>query len=347
MKRNIQKKTFLFLTVTLILMLAANISVFAGTLNIVQAGSFYELHPDAPTKQYEISGVTGNYDLGIRYVSLNFGNAGTLLNAENMEGCYTATAPVTVKSLDTGDRFGVYKLALNENLYQFDWTDSKLPYSIGTANADGTIPTGCTTTVREPGDYYVYFRYDPYYDMGMTSTLIHIVGEAETKATAPTITNKDTPAMTSSPLKSTPNTSYVFTLLKFNDTWKNLDAYNINGNNYFKLRDLATAVNGTEKQFGIAWDANKKAINLISGSPYFETGTASPATAINLHPLALPNSAQIYRDGSLISLTSYNIGGSNYFKLRDVAKAFNINVTWDAVNETIIVNTKSDYTDAQ
>ncbi|MGO4119405.1 hypothetical protein ACEQ6C_40435, partial [Rhizobium ruizarguesonis] len=29
------------------------------------------------------------------------------------------------------------------------------------------------------------------------------------------------------------------------------EAYNINGNNYFKLRDFAAAVNGTEKQFEV------------------------------------------------------------------------------------------------
>ncbi|MEG0798795.1 MAG: WG repeat-containing protein, partial [Acidaminococcaceae bacterium] len=32
------------------------------------------------------------------------------------------------------------------------------------------------------------------------------------------------------------------------------DAYNINGNNYFKLRDLAFALSGSEKQFDVGWD---------------------------------------------------------------------------------------------
>ncbi len=46
------------------------------------------------------------------------------------------------------------------------------------------------------------------------------------------------------------------------------DAYNIDGNNYFKLRDLAKVLSGTEKQFDVTWDSTYKAINLVSGSAY-------------------------------------------------------------------------------
>jgi hypothetical protein len=43
------------------------------------------------------------------------------------------------------------------------------------------------------------------------------------------------------------------------------NAYNIDGNNYFKLRDLAYALNGTEKQFEVGWDGAANAISLTSG----------------------------------------------------------------------------------
>jgi hypothetical protein len=38
------------------------------------------------------------------------------------------------------------------------------------------------------------------------------------------------------------------------------EAYNIGGNNYFKLRDLAMALSGTGKQFDVSWDAAENAI---------------------------------------------------------------------------------------
>lgn len=50
------------------------------------------------------------------------------------------------------------------------------------------------------------------------------------------------------------------------------DAYNIGGNNYFKLRDVANAINGSEKQFEVTWDGSKNAINLISNNAYTAVG---------------------------------------------------------------------------
>ncbi|MDR0569602.1 MAG: hypothetical protein LBG71_00040, partial [Clostridiales Family XIII bacterium] len=41
-----------------------------------------------------------------------------------------------------------------------------------------------------------------------------------------------------------------------------MEAYNIGGYNYFKLRDLAQVLNGTEKQFDVDWDAERNAISL-------------------------------------------------------------------------------------
>ena len=43
------------------------------------------------------------------------------------------------------------------------------------------------------------------------------------------------------------------------------DAYTIDGSNYFKLRDLAYVLNGTEKQFAVGWDNASKTIALTSG----------------------------------------------------------------------------------
>ncbi|MGO4373315.1 hypothetical protein AB4Z21_21620 [Paenibacillus sp. MCAF20] len=44
-------------------------------------------------------------------------------------------------------------------------------------------------------------------------------------------------------------------------------------------------------------------------------------------------------------LKAYNIGGNNYFKLRDIAKVFNIGVTWDASTSTIGIDTSLAYTE--
>lgn len=49
-------------------------------------------------------------------------------------------------------------------------------------------------------------------------------------------------------------------------------AYNINGNNYFKLRDLAMALSGTEKRFNVDWSKESNSIALVAGQPYAAVG---------------------------------------------------------------------------
>jgi hypothetical protein len=39
-------------------------------------------------------------------------------------------------------------------------------------------------------------------------------------------------------------------------------------------------------------------------------------------------SSKVYLDGVPVSLTVYNIGGSNYFKLRDIGQALDFEVDW-------------------
>jgi len=121
------------------------------------------------------------------------------------------------------------------------------------------------------------------------------------------------------------------------------EAYNINDNNYFKLRDLAKALSGTEKQFEVGWDEAINAISLTSGKVYSPVGgelTSSGNT--DTQPAAL-SSSSVYLDGSKISLTAYNIGGYNYFKLRDVAGAINFGVGWDGATSTITIDTSIGY----
>lgn len=121
------------------------------------------------------------------------------------------------------------------------------------------------------------------------------------------------------------------------------EAYNIGGNNYFKLRDLAMALTGCSKNFDVSWDNGKKAINLISATAYTPVGgelTAGDGTAKTI----VSNSGEIFLDGQPVKLTAYTIGGNNYFKLRDVAEVFDIGVGYDNGTKTISINTQDSYT---
>lgn len=120
------------------------------------------------------------------------------------------------------------------------------------------------------------------------------------------------------------------------------EAYNINGNNYFKLRDFAQAVNKTEKNFEVEWDGKNNAIILTSKTPYTPVG-GELSKGDGKAKVAVPTTSKIYKDGKEIKLTSYNINGNNYFKLRDMAKAFDIGVFWDGATNTIVIDTSQGY----
>ena len=121
------------------------------------------------------------------------------------------------------------------------------------------------------------------------------------------------------------------------------EAYNIDGNNYFKLRDLAMAVNGTEKQFQVSWNAAENAIQLTTKEAYTPDGSELTVSGNPQQKTATATSSKVFIDGRQVELTAYNIGGYNYFKLRDVAKAIDFNVTWDAKNNTVGIDTSSSY----
>jgi hypothetical protein len=120
------------------------------------------------------------------------------------------------------------------------------------------------------------------------------------------------------------------------------DAYNINGNNYFKLRDLAKALDGSAKQFEVDWDGEKNAITLTSGKAYTPVGDEL-AAGDGKNKEALSSTAKVYLDGEELSLTAYNINGYNYFKLRDLGQAIDFGVDYDAATNTVIIDTSIGY----
>lgn len=122
------------------------------------------------------------------------------------------------------------------------------------------------------------------------------------------------------------------------------DAYNINGNNFFKLRDLAIVLSGSAKQFQVSWDGANNAIVLTSNTPYTAVGGELEYKGEGATKTAVETDSKILLDGKEIYLTAYNIEGNNYFKLRDIGELFDFEVDWDGVNNRIIVDTGKSYT---
>ena len=127
------------------------------------------------------------------------------------------------------------------------------------------------------------------------------------------------------------------------------EAYEINGNNYMKLRDVAQALTDTDKHFNVTWDNEKKVINLLSATAYDSVGGELPlnkeqnAAFSSKTQTAALNTSMICVDGKEVSLTAYNIGGNNYFKLRDIANTFDFGITYDSETKAVGVDTSKPY----
>lgn len=122
------------------------------------------------------------------------------------------------------------------------------------------------------------------------------------------------------------------------------EAYNINDNNYFKLRDLAQAFSGSEKQFEVTWDAEAHLIGLEKDKAYTAVG-GELVPGNGMDKSCVPYKDGITLDGEAVSVTAYNINGNNYFKLRDICKLFDIGVAWDGATNTISLDTSVAYTE--
>lgn len=121
-----------------------------------------------------------------------------------------------------------------------------------------------------------------------------------------------------------------------------LDAYTINGRYYFKLRDLAYVLNGTQKQFNIMWDNSKKAINIATNSQYIIAGSEMVPGDGNSKTAVLSTS-DIYKDDSKLLVAAYTINGSNYFELGNISKIVDFTVTRDEKADTIRIDTGKGY----
>jgi hypothetical protein len=119
------------------------------------------------------------------------------------------------------------------------------------------------------------------------------------------------------------------------------DAYNIGDNNYFKLRDIAYVLSGTEKQFDVGWDSANNTISLTSGKAYTLVGSEMQGKD-EVDKTAAPTSSKVYLDGIEASFIAYNIDDANYFKLRDIGEAFDFGVDWDGTRNTIVIDTGKD-----
>ena len=117
------------------------------------------------------------------------------------------------------------------------------------------------------------------------------------------------------------------------------EVYNIDGYNYFKLRDIAEILKGLEAEFGVAAGADDYKITVDTAALYESVGgeldksTDKSSTCVkSLWTLTV--------DDYTYDMWCYNIGGNNYFQLRALGVALGFNVAYDAATNTAVITAK-------
>ncbi len=122
--------------------------------------------------------------------------------------------------------------------------------------------------------------------------------------------------------------------INVNGTRVTLNGYNVNDSNYFKVRDIAMILRDTGSKFNVEWDNVNSAIKIIPGADYVVIGgelSNDIAGELNV----LENSTPIYVNDKETAITAYNINGSAYFKIRDIAEVTGFSIEWDNATQTI------------
>lgn len=129
-------------------------------------------------------------------------------------------------------------------------------------------------------------------------------------------------------------------------------AYNIYGNNYFMLRDVAAALKDTAKKFSIEWTGSIIGIRTPEYKYYREYEPAGteflqdadenaeayfPVPDIYVYDERSNN--DIY--GTREAPVGYNINGSNYFKIRDIARMLDFEVSYN--DGVVAIDTSKPY----
>ena len=125
------------------------------------------------------------------------------------------------------------------------------------------------------------------------------------------------------------------------NTKTDLSAYEVGGNNYVRARDIAR-----ETGCSLVYDPDTSSISLTSGEAYDASAESRPVeTAAKAY--ARPTLQTVYINGQKTDIQGYSISGYNYFKLRDLGRAFDWSVVYNGAQKRVELNPERPYFEKQ
>lgn len=175
--------------------------------------------------------------------------------------------------------------------------------------------------------------------MSTWNTVAPILSSVALPATADTITDPQEMIQSTAHLvTAAPATARV----SLNGAEITLSAYNVEGSNYVKLRDIAALLKGSNAQFDVTYDNARRQITLVTKQPYTVVG-GELDSRLGTTQQVMTSTPSINVDGIAKTFNACNIQGNNYIKLRDIAAAVNFYIHFDEASFTILIDPTRKY----
>lgn len=113
-----------------------------------------------------------------------------------------------------------------------------------------------------------------------------------------------------------------------------VQVYNIDGYNYFKLRDVAKMLVNRPDEFSVDYDPLAQLIVINTGWGYEGPKEFDKVVSTGVKT-ANPGNGDVMVNETIHHLSAYNIDGYNYFKLRDLGSAVGFQVGWDEAQKCV------------
>ncbi len=113
------------------------------------------------------------------------------------------------------------------------------------------------------------------------------------------------------------------------------DCFNVDGTNYFAIRDVAKLLNNSDYSFNIAYDNENNCVAIDKNDNYISTGAEFNKSIGKKKSKQNPETFDVICDGVQFSLKAYNINDRNYVSLRDICHILGLNTQWNTNTKSI------------
>ncbi len=128
--------------------------------------------------------------------------------------------------------------------------------------------------------------------------------------------------------------------LTVNGEAKEAEIYNIDGRNYFKLRDMAALLSGTSASFSVDYNAETNSVAVKTGEAYEKQPGDLDIGEDRSDKALLSHQALTINGEAVTDLLVYNLAGNNFFQLRELGEKLGFEVGYDAETNTMLVTTR-------